>query len=77
MTAAYKYIGGGIAKHKDREEAEQFMEFLVSKEAQRLYATINYEYPVIDGIEFVPYKLEKLKKIMYLSKNWRFGLNHK
>ena len=44
--------GGGIAKHaKNREEAEQFMEFLVSKEAQRLYATINYEYPVIDGIE--------------------------
>jgi iron(III) transport system substrate-binding protein len=43
--------GGGIAKHsKNRKEAELLLEFLVSKEAQELYASINYEYPVIDGI---------------------------
>ena len=44
--------GGGIAKHsKNRKEAESFLEFLISKEAQKLYASVNYEYPVISGIE--------------------------
>ena len=43
--------GGGLAKHsKNRKEAEQLLEFLVSEEAQKLYAEINYEYPVIDTI---------------------------
>ena len=43
--------GGGIAKHaKNLTEARLFMEFLVSKEAQELYASINYEYPVITGV---------------------------
>jgi iron(III) transport system substrate-binding protein len=43
--------GGGIAKHsKNLAEAKNFMEFLVSKKAQSLYASINYEYPVVDGI---------------------------
>ena len=43
--------GGGLAKHsKNRKEAEQLLEFLVSEEAQKLYAEINYEYPVIDKI---------------------------
>ncbi len=44
--------GGGIAKHaKNLKEAKQFMEFLVSREAQELYASINYEYPVISGVD--------------------------
>ena len=44
--------GGGIAKHaKNLKEARQFMEFLVSREAQELYASINYEYPVITGVD--------------------------
>ena len=44
--------GGGIAKYsKNREEAESFLEFLISKEAQKLYASVNYEYPVISDIE--------------------------
>lgn len=44
--------GGGIAKHsKNRREAEQLLEFLVSEEAQRLYASVNYEYPVIKDIQ--------------------------
>ena len=44
--------GGGIAKYsKNRKEAESFLEFLVSEEAQKLYASINYEYPVISDIE--------------------------
>ena len=44
--------GGGIAKYsKNRKEAESFLEFLISEEAQKLYASINYEYPVINHIE--------------------------
>ena len=44
--------GGGIAKYsKNRGEAESFLEFLISDEAQKLYASINYEYPVINEIE--------------------------
>ncbi|MEM9356334.1 MAG: extracellular solute-binding protein [Pseudomonadota bacterium] len=39
--------GGGVAKHsKNREEAQRFLEFLTSKEAQDLYGAINFEYPV-------------------------------
>ncbi|MEM7072131.1 MAG: Fe(3+) ABC transporter substrate-binding protein [Pseudomonadota bacterium] len=39
--------GGGIAKHApNRAEALRFMEFLVSPEAQRIYANVNFEYPV-------------------------------
>ena len=39
--------GGGIAKHsKNFKEAQRFMEFLTSFEAQNLYAAINFEYPV-------------------------------
>ena len=50
--------GGGIAKHsKNREEAESFLEFLISEEAQKLYASINYEYPVISDVE-LPNTLE-------------------
>ncbi len=44
--------GGGIAKYsKNRKEAESFLEFLISKEAQKLYASVNYEYPIIDDVE--------------------------
>jgi iron(III) transport system substrate-binding protein len=43
--------GGGLAKHsKNQKEGGQLLEFLVSEEAQKLYAEINYEYPVIDTI---------------------------
>ena len=44
--------GGGIAAYsKNRQEAESFLEFLISKEAQKLYASINYEYPVRSDID--------------------------
>lgn len=39
--------GGGVAKHsKNKPEAVRFLEFLTSKEAQQLYGSINFEYPV-------------------------------
>ena len=33
----------------NRDEAVQLMEFLVSEEAQAIYAVINHEYPVLSG----------------------------
>lgn len=44
----------GIAMTKasdNPEEARQLMEFLVSPEAQAIYAELNYEYPVLPGAE--------------------------
>ena len=39
--------GGGVAKYsKNKEEAIRFLEFMTSKQAQDLYAKINFEYPV-------------------------------
>ena len=34
-----------------REDAVKLMEFMVSDEAQRLYAEANHEYPVVPGVE--------------------------
>lgn len=44
----------GIAMTKaapNREDALRLMEFLVSPEAQRIYAEVNFEYPVLAGAE--------------------------
>ncbi len=44
----------GIALTKaapNKEEAVQFMEFLVSPEAQEIYAEVNNEYPVLEAAE--------------------------
>lgn len=39
--------GAGVAKHApNREEAIQLLEYLVSDEAQRIYAQANFEHPV-------------------------------
>lgn len=43
----------GIAMTKaapDRDEALQLMEYLVSPEAQEIYAEVNHEYPVLAGV---------------------------
>lgn len=43
--------GAALAKHTpNREEALQLLEFLVSDEAQTLYANANFEYPVKAGV---------------------------
>lgn len=42
--------GAGVTKHaKNRDNALRLLEFLVSEEAQRWYAEVNYEYPVRKG----------------------------
>ena len=44
--------GAGILKAApNRENAIKLLEYLVSPEAQALYARANYEYPVRDGVE--------------------------
>ncbi|MFD1912440.1 Fe(3+) ABC transporter substrate-binding protein [Halodurantibacterium flavum] len=35
----------------NRDEAIQFMEYMVSPEAQAIYAELNHEYPVLEGAE--------------------------
>jgi iron(III) transport system substrate-binding protein len=50
--------GGGVAKHsRNKEEAIRFLEFLTSREAQNLYGSINFEYPVNPNVE-VPEELQ-------------------
>ena len=47
--APINITGGGIATYApNAENAQKLLEFLVSEDAQNLYAAINYEYPVID-----------------------------
>lgn len=43
--------GVGLTKHAGNSaNAIKLMEFLVSKESQRWYADVNFEYPVVKGI---------------------------
>ncbi|HEY9909655.1 MAG TPA: Fe(3+) ABC transporter substrate-binding protein [Thermosynechococcaceae cyanobacterium] len=43
--------GGGIAKSAPNPEAAmQYLEYLVSPEAQQIFAGSNYEYPVLQGV---------------------------
>lgn len=47
--------GAAIAKYApNREEAVKLLEYLVSEEAQKIYAKANYEYPVRPGAEVDP-----------------------
>ena len=47
--------GAAIAKHSpNRAAAVQFLEYLVSDAAQKIYAEANYEYPVKPGAAVHP-----------------------
>ncbi len=47
--------GAGVAAHApNRDEAVQLLEYLVSDEAQKLYAEANFEYPVTETAEVHP-----------------------
>ena len=39
------------AASPNSDDALKLMEFLTSAEAQRIYAELNYEYPLLDGVE--------------------------
>lgn len=44
--------GAGVAKHApNKENAIKFIEFLLSEEAQKIFANSNYEYPVNEKVE--------------------------
>jgi iron(III) transport system substrate-binding protein len=47
--------GAAVARHApNRDNAVRLLEFLVSPEAQAIYARANYEYPVLAGAEIDP-----------------------
>ncbi|WGR63565.1 extracellular solute-binding protein (plasmid) [Paracoccus ferrooxidans] len=47
--------GAAVAKHApNRDQAVQLLEYLVSDEAQRIYAEANFEYPVKPGVAVSP-----------------------
>ena len=47
--------GAAVAKHApNKDNAVKLLEFLVSPEAQAIYAKANFEYPVLAGAEIDP-----------------------
>lgn len=47
--------GVGLTKYsKNKENATKFVEFLLSKEAQEVFAAENFEYPVVEGVKVSP-----------------------
>ena len=47
--------GAAVAKHApNKDDAVKFLEYLVSDEAQEIYAKANYEYPVKAGVAADP-----------------------
>ncbi|MBB3966761.1 extracellular solute-binding protein [Rhizobium metallidurans] len=47
--------GAAVAKHSpNKAEAVKFLEYLVSDDAQKIYAEANYEYPVKAGVGVDP-----------------------
>jgi iron(III) transport system substrate-binding protein len=52
MKTHINISGAGIIKNsKNKENAIKFLEFLVSNEAQKIYAEVNFEYPIRKNIE--------------------------
>ena len=53
-TGTHINISGiAITKHaKNKQSAQQLIDFMLSDEAQQWYAQANHEYPVVDGIEW-------------------------
>ena len=55
--------GGGIAKYSPNpENAKLFLEFLISKKVQQLFAKSNNEWPIIENIKLNNAKLTSLGK---------------
>jgi len=41
---------GITASSKNKENAQQLIEFLTNEQSQKWYANVNNEYPVVEGI---------------------------
>ncbi|MBI4081095.1 MAG: Fe(3+) ABC transporter substrate-binding protein [Candidatus Lambdaproteobacteria bacterium] len=47
--------GGGVARHApNREAAVRFLDYLVTAEAQQVFARGNFEYPIVAGVATDP-----------------------
>ncbi len=47
--------GGGVVKNaKHKDSAVKLLEFMVSTDAQQIYAQMNQEYPVVSGVQLSP-----------------------
>lgn len=47
--------GAGVTKHSNQpKEAQAFLEWMVSDEAQAMYASMDMEYPVVEGVSLDP-----------------------
>ena len=47
--------GAAVARHSpNKDDAVKLLEYLVSEQAQHLYANANYEYPVREGVALDP-----------------------
>ncbi len=52
MNTHINISGAGVIKNsKNKENAIKFLEFLVSNEAQKIYAEVNFEYPIRKNID--------------------------
>ena len=52
MQTHINISGAGVIKNsKNKENAIKFLEFLVSNKAQKIYAEVNFEYPIRKNIE--------------------------
>jgi iron(III) transport system substrate-binding protein len=44
--------GGGVIKYsKNKYNAQLLLEFMISPEAQIMYTTKNYEYPILESVK--------------------------
>lgn len=52
VGALVNVAGAGILETSDNpEEAEQFIEYMVSEDAQQYFADETFEYPLVEGVE--------------------------
>ncbi len=64
MKTHINISGAGVIKYsKNHQNAVKFLEFLISDEAQKIYAEKNYEYPIKDKLKisnfFKEYSIQK------------------
>ena len=64
MKTHINISGAGVIKYsKNTKNAVKFLEFLISDEAQKIYAEKNYEYPIKENLNisnfFKEYSIQK------------------
>jgi len=63
MGTLINAAGAAIVKNaKNLQEAQQLLDFLVSPEAQKLFAELNFEYPLLAGVPTEPSVLEAVQQ---------------